>query len=746
MICLPTPVPASGMVNCTATSTGWLLDGSWVTNSITVTDTAGNMNANVSAPVLVIDDTSPATPSATTSPSPANNGTNIITTVTWVEPGATVTITDPAWNTNTWTTTGLEIDNTNPWLPTAIVPTTWGPVIWTVEPLSIVVLVTPSWSTCTTTADESGNYSCTLSPTPIHWEDLIITSSDSSGNSTSTIETEAIDLQAPLITAWTLTTTTTETTATILWETDESTSTEVVYGLTSVVDQTTWEKDVSPRVTSHTASIENLLSCTTYFYQTISRDAAWNETIDGTHEFETWGCVWGSNIWKTQTTDVIPDSAWGQVILTDTSTSSWWTQLEITLPVWYNSSHSICPVWTYFQLKELDKVPVIQELWLPEDWYTWLNTYELSAYCDQWTRVTEFDKSVTVTMAYTQEDTENIREYSLNIYRFNTILSDWEELHNCSIDESSRTVTCETTQFSTFAIFGDKRWSSWSVKHMDVCNETEWDFSGDYYDGKCTSEEGDESSEEEAEEKNEDEEIDTLQSTWDILTENNDEISDEASLENEVISDEYTLENNFESCPIISHITNPDYQYDTTGVFIDEQISNYRDEILKFKAIGIVDGYDDGTFKPFQEMTRTEFLKVALISHCYTYRELEGNTEYSDMMTSTWQARVVEKAQSLGMINGDISEDGSKVFRPDDIITKAEAVKILMRLSLIKATNPEPLSYTDITVDWHEQYVRTGQTLWIFDPSETNKLFSPDGWMSREDMVNLITNLVHLYK
>ena len=63
------------------------------------------------------------------------------------------------------------------------------------------------------------------------------------------------------------------------------------------------------------------------------------------------------------------------------------------------------------------------------------------------------------------------------------------------------------------------------------------------------------------------------------------------------------------------------------------------------------------------------------------------------------------------MINGDQTEEGIPIFRPDDIITKSEAVKILMRLSFIQATDPEVLGYNDITVDWHKPYIQTGQTL-----------------------------------
>ncbi len=209
---------------------------------------------------------------------------------------------------------------------------------------------------------------------------------------------------------------------------------------------------------------------------------------------------------------------------------------------------------------------------------------------------------------------------------------------------------------------------------------------------------------------------------------------------------DYTLKNDFDSCPIIRDINDPWYAYQHHGVFTDEYQFKYRDNIMKFRQIGIVDGYEDNSFRPARQMTRTEFLKVALISHCYTYRQLWATTEYTDVDSGTWQARVIEKAESLWMINGDISETWAKIFRPNDIITKAEAVKILMRLSLIQATNPEALGYTDITVDWHEKYIQTGQTLWLFTPAETNNRFNPDGWVSREDMVDLISNLVDLYQ
>jgi len=209
---------------------------------------------------------------------------------------------------------------------------------------------------------------------------------------------------------------------------------------------------------------------------------------------------------------------------------------------------------------------------------------------------------------------------------------------------------------------------------------------------------------------------------------------------------DYTLENNFDSCRIIQDIQNPLYQY-SEGIFSDITVSSQRNNILKFAQIGIVDGYNDWSFKPYQNMTRTEFLKVALISHCHEYQNEDTSTLiYSDVDWDSWQARVISKAESLWMINGDIDENRNSIFRPNDIITKAEAVKILMRLSFITAQNPVILWYTDITIPWHEWYIITWESLWLFESERDNGKFYPDSWVRRQDMIDLINRLVLLYK
>jgi len=80
---------------------------------------------------------------------------------------------------------------------------------------------------------------------------------------------------------------------TITWTTDEPASTKVEYGKNSLYNLTTPLTDISPRLLTHTATLSNLSSCTTYTYRVVSTDAAGNEAVGGAGTFTTPGCGGG---------------------------------------------------------------------------------------------------------------------------------------------------------------------------------------------------------------------------------------------------------------------------------------------------------------------------------------------------------------------------------------------------------------------------------------------------------------------
>ena len=85
-----------------------------------------------------------------------------------------------------------------------------------------------------------------------------------------------------------------------------------------------------------------------------------------------------------------------------------------------------------------------------------------------------------------------------------------------------------------------------------------------------------------------------------------------------------------------------------------------------------VDGYPDGSFGGSRSITRAEF--VAIVARMI--KPAAGETDFPDVNESPWASDYIAAATGAGWIEG--YEDGS--FRPDQTITRAEAVTIINRI------------------------------------------------------------------
>ena len=92
---------------------------------------------------------------------------------------------------------------------------------------------------------------------------------------------------------------------------------------------------------------------------------------------------------------------------------------------------------------------------------------------------------------------------------------------------------------------------------------------------------------------------------------------------------------------------------------------------------GIVKGYEDGTFRPNQPITRREFAAIAA-----RYAEnLDTWKTFRDVPPTDWAYKLINRVAGAGWING--YEDGT--FRPNNNITRAEVVAIVNRMLNRKA-------------------------------------------------------------
>lgn len=104
--------------------------------------------------------------------------------------------------------------------------------------------------------------------------------------------------------------------------------------------------------------------------------------------------------------------------------------------------------------------------------------------------------------------------------------------------------------------------------------------------------------------------------------------------------------------------------------FSDVNLGNwFHNAVSTMSNAGIVFGYNDGSFKPNQPITRAEFASIAAHFDNNTY---SGDDKFTDI-NGHWAAQFVNAAAERGWIHG--YEDGT--FRPNQNITRAEAMTLI---------------------------------------------------------------------
>lgn len=94
----------------------------------------------------------------------------------------------------------------------------------------------------------------------------------------------------------------------------------------------------------------------------------------------------------------------------------------------------------------------------------------------------------------------------------------------------------------------------------------------------------------------------------------------------------------------------------------------YADAVATLSRMGILKGYEDGTFKPDAAVTRAEFATIAS-----RFDKLATGTKtFKDVPASHWAYAAISSAAEKGWVSG--YEDGT--FRPDRAITRAEVAKL----------------------------------------------------------------------
>ena len=131
-----------------------------------------------------------------------------------------------------------------------------------------------------------------------------------------------------------------------------------------------------------------------------------------------------------------------------------------------------------------------------------------------------------------------------------------------------------------------------------------------------------------------------------------------------------------------------------SGEFSDVPSTSWANEDIKFMTeLGIIDGYDDGTFLPNNSVSRAEFSKMMVLTLGLS-TEAPSTPFFADVDATAWFCPYVESAR--GYLTG-FRLNNKDYFRPNDKAVREDmAVAIVLGLGLSADTNEAILDeYSD---------------------------------------------------
>jgi len=160
-------------------------------------------------------------------------------------------------------------------------------------------------------------------------------------------------------------------------------------------------------------------------------------------------------------------------------------------------------------------------------------------------------------------------------------------------------------------------------------------------------------------------------------------------------------------------------------------------EVLKLASLGIVSGYDDGTFKPDLQVTREQFVKMVAVAMGLVPVATPSLTFADAGDVSSWAAGYVQAAFARGIIEG---LDGNR-FAPQSPVSRAQAVVIIMR-ALDRQVNGGSTSFTDDAAipEWAKGAVAAAVELGI--TTGTGGAFLPNDNCNRAQAAAMISRML----
>ncbi|MBD3156394.1 hypothetical protein GF369_01060 [Candidatus Peregrinibacteria bacterium] len=164
-----------------------------------------------------------------------------------------------------------------------------------------------------------------------------------------------------------------------------------------------------------------------------------------------------------------------------------------------------------------------------------------------------------------------------------------------------------------------------------------------------------------------------------------------------------------------------------------------REYIENLYVQGVVQGYEDGTFRPDEYVNRAELTKMALSAAGIEAEEPSEGSGFGFEDVEGWQVEWVYPAWDRGIVEGY----SQTMFAPGRNITRAEALKIAMlAFDVTVPDTSDEWAFEDTIDHWAISYINQAYLDFIVS-GKTDSLFYPNDPITRAETAKIINNLIN---
>jgi hypothetical protein len=162
--------------------------------------------------------------------------------------------------------------------------------------------------------------------------------------------------------------------------------------------------------------------------------------------------------------------------------------------------------------------------------------------------------------------------------------------------------------------------------------------------------------------------------------------------------------------------------------------------IEKLYDKGLVQGYEDGGFHPDASINRAELVKMALTAAGIQFSDNVDDEDFKFEDLDGWQLSPVYEAWKRGIVQG--YDETS--FAPAQNITRAEALKVaLLAFGADIPQNPDEYTFEDTKDHWASAYINFAYLNFVV-AGRPDGLFYPDDPITRAEAAKIISKLTEL--